>query len=74
LEVHDLTVVTMHSGEQVARDPSAAPLDALVEAAPVRGRQGWAARLRIAYSWLWVPQNSVPRSVSIRDSRMPYSS
>jgi hypothetical protein len=27
-----------------------------------------------SYSWLWVPQNSVPRSVSIRDSRMPCSS
>ena len=27
-----------------------------------------------SYSWLWVPQNSVPRSVSTRDSRMPCSS
>src|SRR4051794_834988 len=48
VEVHRLTLLALPGGATIERGAAAAPLDALVEAAPVRGRAGWTARLRIA--------------------------
>jgi hypothetical protein len=47
-ELHPLSAVSLNGQAPVESDPETAPLNALVEAAPVRHTTGWTARMRIS--------------------------